>query len=127
MARVTVEDCNVEKFELVILAAQRAKDIHAGAAVTVPLENDKKTVLALREIAANNVKIDELRHRFINSLHPQSALSTLDNEFDSVDKDVNEEFVVDESDFALTEEQMHVEDDSAMFFEDIDLSEEEKH
>ncbi|EQD60221.1 MAG: DNA-directed RNA polymerase subunit omega [Steroidobacteraceae bacterium] len=64
MARITVEDClqNVDNlFELVILAAQRARRLANGAEPTVPLENDKPTVLALREIAAGNVTLEMLR------------------------------------------------------------------
>ena len=131
MARVTVEDCVGEgktnnRFELVILAAQRSKDINSGAPITVPADNDKKTVISLKEIAAGNIKIDELRNRFIHSLHPQSALGTLDEELDCVDKDtLAQEFVSDDSDFGLTEEQMLL-DDGNMSFEDIDISEEDK-
>lgn len=58
MARVTVEDClqNVDNlFELVLLASQRARRIANGAEAAVPLENDKPTVVALREIAAGMV------------------------------------------------------------------------
>lgn len=64
MARVTVEDClpNVENiFQLVLVAAQRARRLANGAESTVPLENDKPTVLALREIAAGTVTPDMLR------------------------------------------------------------------
>ena len=55
MARITVEDClqNVDNiFQLVILASQRARRLANGAEATVPWENDKATVVALREIAA---------------------------------------------------------------------------
>ncbi len=55
MARVTVEDCldSVDnRFDLVLVAARRAREIAGGAQARVPLENDKPTVLALREIAA---------------------------------------------------------------------------
>jgi DNA-directed RNA polymerase subunit omega len=64
MARITVEDClsNVENlFQLVLLAAQRARRLANGAEPTLPLENDKPTVLALREIAAGNVTAEMLR------------------------------------------------------------------
>ena len=60
MARLTVEDCleNVEnRFELVLVAAKRARQLSMGADPLVELENDKPTVLALREIAEN--KIDQ--------------------------------------------------------------------
>jgi len=64
MARITVEDClhNVENlFKLVLLAAQRARRLANGAEATLPLENDKPTVLALREIAAGNITAEMLR------------------------------------------------------------------
>lgn len=64
MARVTVEDClqNVDNlFNLVLLAAQRARRIANGAEPTVPWENDKATVVALREIAAGNITPEMLR------------------------------------------------------------------
>lgn len=133
MARVTVEDCVGEgegktfnRFELCVLASQRTKDIHSGSPITVAEDNDKKTVISLREIAAGNLKIDELRVRFVNSLHPQSALGTLDEELDSVDKDtLAEEFLGEEGNFGLTEEQMLI-DEEGMTFEDMDLSEEDK-
>jgi DNA-directed RNA polymerase subunit omega len=64
MARITVEDClhNVDNlFQLVVLAAQRARRLANGAEATLPLENDKVTVLALREIAAGNITAEMLR------------------------------------------------------------------
>jgi len=64
MARITVEDClsNVDNlFQLVVLASQRARRLANGAESTLPLENDKVTVLALREIAAGNITPDMLR------------------------------------------------------------------
>jgi DNA-directed RNA polymerase subunit omega len=64
MARITVEDClnNVDNlFQLVLLAAQRARRLANGAEPTVAWENDKPTVVALREIAAGNVTVEMLR------------------------------------------------------------------
>jgi DNA-directed RNA polymerase subunit omega len=64
MARVTVEDCldHVDNlFNLVLLASQRARRLANGAEATLPLDNDKPTVMALREIAAGNITIDMLR------------------------------------------------------------------
>jgi DNA-directed RNA polymerase subunit omega len=66
MARITVEDCleHVEnRFDLVLLAARRARQISQGADPLVPAENDKPTVIALREIAenlVNNATMDEM-------------------------------------------------------------------
>jgi DNA-directed RNA polymerase subunit omega len=64
MARITVEDClhNVDNlFQLVLLAAQRARRLANGAEPTIAWENDKPTVVALREIAAGNVTSEMLR------------------------------------------------------------------
>ncbi len=63
MARVTVEDCleHVDnRFNLVLLASKRARQLALGAASLVPTENDKPTVLALREIAARKITQDYL-------------------------------------------------------------------
>jgi DNA-directed RNA polymerase subunit omega len=74
MARVTVEDC-VDKvpnrFELVLLAAHRAREISAGAAITVDRDNDKNPVVSLREIAEETQSADELRERLIESNQAQ--------------------------------------------------------
>lgn len=74
MARVTVEDC-VDKvpnrFELVLLAAHRAREVAAGAALTVDRDNDKNPVVALREIAEETQSADELRERLIESNQTQ--------------------------------------------------------
>lgn len=71
MARVTVEDC-VEKipnrYELLMVAAQRAKDISAGAPITVSKDNDKNPVIALREIAEGTVNIEELQKSLVLGL-----------------------------------------------------------
>lgn len=70
MARVTTEDC-VDKvpnrFELVMLAAHRAREIAAGAPLTVDRDNDKNPVVALREIAEETQAADVLRERMIES------------------------------------------------------------
>ncbi len=71
MARVTVEDC-VEKvpnrFELVMLAAQRSRDISAGAEITVDRDNDKNPVVALREIADETIDHGKLTDALVRSL-----------------------------------------------------------
>ncbi len=71
MARITVEDCIqrvTNRFELVMLAAQRARDISAGAPLTVDRDNDKNSVVALREIAEGTVDLDHLRYELIYGL-----------------------------------------------------------
>jgi len=71
MARVTVEDC-VEKipnrFDLVLAAGQRSRQISAGEDLTVDRDNDKNPVVALREIADTTVDKDELRESIIRSM-----------------------------------------------------------
>ncbi|MFM8614897.1 MAG: DNA-directed RNA polymerase subunit omega, partial [Alphaproteobacteria bacterium] len=71
MARVTVEDC-IEKipnrFELVLMAAQRARNISRGEQITIDRDNDKNPVVALREIASTRVKPDGLKEEFLTSL-----------------------------------------------------------
>lgn len=74
MARVTVEDC-VDKvpnrFELVMLAAHRAREIATGAPLTVERDNDKNSVVALREIAEETQGAEDLRERLIASNQTQ--------------------------------------------------------
>ena len=71
MARVTVEDC-IDKipnrYELLMVAAQRAKDLSAGAPLTVAKDNDKNPVIALREIAEEKVSIEELQKSLVMGL-----------------------------------------------------------
>ena len=74
MARVTVEDC-VDKvpnrFELVMLAAHRAREIASGSPATVDRDNDKNPVVALREIADEAQQAEVLRERMIESYQTQ--------------------------------------------------------
>lgn len=84
MARVTVEDCLVQipdRFELVILAAHRARLIGSGSPSVLPRERDKDAVLVLREIAETTVSVEELREGVIEScrtspLESSDALSS---------------------------------------------------
>ena len=70
MARVTVEDC-IDKvpnrFDLVMLASQRAREVSAGAPITVERDNDKNPVIALREIADETVELESLQESLIVS------------------------------------------------------------
>ncbi len=71
MARITVEDC-IDKvegpYDLVLIAKERAVQLNAGEQPKVDLENDKSTVIALKEIAENKVSVDELKESAINKL-----------------------------------------------------------
>lgn len=95
MARVTVEDC-IEKvknrFELVLMAAKRAKDIDRGAVPSVTRDNDKPTIIALREIADEALSLEGLREL--------AKRSTYENILPSSDKD--EQSLEDEEDEQLT-------------------------
>jgi DNA-directed RNA polymerase subunit omega len=71
MARVTVEDCVVRvpnRFELVLLASQRARNISAGGKITVERDNDKNPVVALREIADETIPFEGLRNELVQGL-----------------------------------------------------------
>jgi len=71
MARVTVEDCVVKvpnRFDLVLLAAQRAREITSGAPLTVERDDDKNPVIALREIAEDTVQQDHLRDSLVRGM-----------------------------------------------------------
>ncbi|PLS19981.1 DNA-directed RNA polymerase subunit omega [Neptunicoccus cionae] len=103
MARVTVEDC-VDKvpnrFELVMLAAHRAREISTGAEITVPRDNDKNPVVALREIAEETLTSDQLREAAIESYQTQIEVDEpeedqmallMGTEQDKPDDDMSEE------------------------------------
>jgi len=85
MARVTVEDC-VDKvpnrFDLVLLAAQRAREISGGAELTIDRDRDKNPVVALREIAEETVRPKILKETLVTSL--QRVLPDDDDEMDEV-------------------------------------------
>ena len=70
MARVTVEDCVLKipnRFELVMLASQRAREISSGAAISIDRDNDKNPVIALREIADTDISTDNLKESLIKN------------------------------------------------------------
>lgn len=70
MARVTVEDCVLKvpnRFELCMVAAQRARRIGSGAALTVERDNDKNPVISLREIADETVSVEDLKEDLVKS------------------------------------------------------------
>ena len=85
MARVTVEDC-VDKvpnrFDLVLLAAERAREISGGADLTIDRDRDKNPVVALREIAEQTIKPKDLQEAVVTNL--QKILPDDDDEFDEV-------------------------------------------
>jgi DNA-directed RNA polymerase subunit omega len=71
MARVTVEDCVVKvpnRFELVLLAAQRAREVTSGAPLTVDRDDDKNPVVALREIADETIQLTQLKDSLVRGM-----------------------------------------------------------
>jgi DNA-directed RNA polymerase subunit omega len=92
MARVTVEDC-VEKlpnrFELVMVAAQRARKIGSGAPLTLDRDNDKNPVVALREIAEETIDIEDVKEEIIRS--KQRIIALDDDSEDLIDSMDGEE------------------------------------
>lgn len=92
MARVTVEDCVKKipnRFDLVIAAAQRSREISNGIAIEVDRDNDKNPVVSLREIASEAVDAESLQERFIRSM--QKNLIKEDNEIEE-EASLEEEF-----------------------------------
>jgi DNA-directed RNA polymerase subunit omega len=107
MARVTVEDCvdKVEnRFELVLLASHRARQISQGAQITVDRDNDKNPVVALREIADATLAPEDLKEDLIHSLQKHV-------EVDEPEADGQE--LIDQADAATTAEADREEDNVA--------------
>jgi DNA-directed RNA polymerase subunit omega len=133
MARVTVEDCVVKvpnRFDLVLVAAQRAREITAGAPLTLDRDDDKNPVVALREIADETVPIDRLQDQLIRGMQkhveidePEEAIELESNLFGITDalgvgalaEDVEEEPAEDEE---LAEDMLSLDDE-----EDVELAE----
>ena len=83
MARVTVEDCVLKipnRFKLVMLAAQRARNISAGAGLTVERDDDKHPVIALREIADETIELNELEESLVKGLQRHVEMDGPENE-----------------------------------------------
>ncbi|MDE1151798.1 MAG: DNA-directed RNA polymerase subunit omega [Micavibrio sp.] len=86
MARVTVEDCITKipnRFELVLVASQRARELGSGSPLTVDRDNDKNPVVSLREIADTDISIDNLRDSLIKN--HQKVIEVEEDEEDMID------------------------------------------
>ena len=90
MARITVEDC-IDKFEsrfeLVLVASNRARKLHSGENPTIEKDNDKPTVIALREIADESVSIDSLKDKLIQEYQTVSPLDEDELSLDYTDSE----------------------------------------
>jgi len=85
MARVTVEDCIVNipnRFELVLIAARRAREIAAGASLTVARDNDKNPVVALREISEETISLTALRESIIKGMQRNVFIDDTESDLD---------------------------------------------
>ena len=113
MARITVEDC-IDKFpsrfELVLVAANRARKLHSGETPTVDVDNDKNTVIALREIADQTLSVDNLKSNLIEEY--QTATLSEDDEIHDTDLNKNDE--------------VETEDEINTFIEDTNFKSEEE-
>ena len=144
MARITVEDC-IDKFqsrfELVLVASNRARKLHAGESPTVEIDNDKHTVIALREIAEESIDIDEMKNSLVEEYQTVSAIDEeelsleyteseddqnfKENENSDIEKssseaqaevpepqeDLNKDYIDDENKFDLQDQDLSKEDD----------------
>lgn len=121
MARVTVENCIAQitnRFELVALAAQRAKSISCGSPITIERDNDKNAVVALREIEAKNLDIQKLRDELISNLQTGSKIDFVEDENLHAE---NQEVIIDEID--ISDENTLVFNDDSDPFEENNFSE----
>ncbi len=97
MARVTVEDCIIKvpnRFNLVMYASQRARDISSGAAETLDRDNDKNPVIALREIAEDTLSFDELQESLILGLQKQQPSDDLEEDLEVAEALTRESIVL---------------------------------
>lgn len=127
MARVTVEDCIIKipnRFDLVMVAAQRARDISSGAALTIDRDNDKNPVVALREIADTTIDLEALTNAVVQGLrkHVETEEPVEEGSFGTGDTDIL-------SDLSQTPDEAVAEDDEddeiEGEYEDEPLAEEE--
>ena len=126
MARVTVEDCVLKvpnRFELVMMAAQRARNLGAGATSTLDPDDDKNPVIALREIAEDTVDLGELEDSLIRGL--QKVVEADEPENDELDAlGMQQQIGMPMDDVAVAEEiaedQLHIEGEDG-----VELSEDE--
>ena len=94
MARVTVEDCTKiigNRFELVVLASRRARDISSGAEIKVERDNDKDAVISLREVAEKKISKEDLLEEVVTSYQSNTRYIAEEKEADQAVKESYEE------------------------------------
>ncbi len=102
MARVTTEDCVTEipnRFELIMTASQRARRIGAGSEITVPRDNDKNTVVSLREIADKTIDIEDVQEDLVQSY--QRVHESDNDDIDLAELIENESSMADEEELLM--------------------------
>ena len=109
MARITVEDC-IDKFpsrfELVLVASNRARRLFTGENPTVDKDNDKHTVIALREIASQTITSEQLKNDLIEE-YQTTTFAEEEEDLNELDQDNNEEKNISEQ---LIEDQNNIDD-----------------
>ncbi len=112
MARITVEDC-IDKFdsrfELVLVASNRARKLHSGENPTVEKDNDKNTVIALREIADETISADEFKQSLVEEYQ---SVSPIDEEELALafNEDNDEELIKKDDELNVTSKNQEVEE-----------------
>ena len=98
MARITVEDC-IDKFdsrfELVLVASNRARKLHSGEEPTVERDNDKNTVIALREIADETISADEFKQHLVEEYQTVSPMDEEELGLEFNEDNINDEMYSD--------------------------------
>ena len=142
MARITVEDC-IDKFpsrfELVLVASQRARKLHSGELSSIEKDNDKNTVIALREIAESTFTVDESKEKLIQEYQTVTMLDEEDenieiesatlpdsnetdsNETDSNETDSNETVAIENEDPLTVTKEVEEEMSSLIALEDSEI------
>ena len=137
MARITVEDC-IDKFEsrfeLVLVASNRARKLHSGEIPTVDKDNDKNTVIALREIADETISIDEIKNNLISEYQTVSlqeeeedlSLENPSNEYEDKDQkdlaQLNEELINEDQQDLMQETEVLNDDEIEDAIKEADIS-----
>ena len=127
MARVTVEDC-IERipnrFDLVLAAAQRARDISTGNPLTIDRDNDKNPVVALREIADETIDPDKLRDDIVKGLQKLTNPEFIEDEEDEnlEDNSLEDNYTINDelSDFKMNNDSIEVQNKLNPGFHDVD-------
>ena len=127
MARITVEDC-IDKFEsrfeLVLVASNRARKLHSGESPTVEKDNDKPTVIALREIADESLSVDSLKEKLIQEYQTVQPLEEEELSLDYVSEETEfkDEITTEDKNQLNQENEKIINSNEEISLEDIDDS-----